>query len=156
MPSPSHTEQREREAFVSAIERRAMPRFQRFRAWMGRGKPRGLEKPTRQEILLLTVPILLLPLVIPVCMFLFLIDTEVFASMPMWKRVVLLPLLSVSMPFLLITVLHNDVARPMIERVRMRRKALRDAGTALHEFTDTIPGIRFEMGDEAIPEKSGA
>lgn len=143
MQSLSRIEQEEHRAFVSAIERRSMPLVEQFRAWLSEPQPKGLEKPTRRELLLLTVPVLLLPLVVVGLGFLFLTAKD-FEDIRIGKRILLLPVALVLFPCAMFVVLYGHVLRPMFQRMRLRREALREAERALHELVRTIPGIRFK------------
>ncbi len=142
MPSLSRIEQQEHEAFVSAIERRSLPPLEQFRVWMMSYQPKDLDKPSRHELLLLTVSVLLLPLVVAVLVVLFLTDKEHFTDMSIGKRILLLPASLVLLPCAVLVVLYSNVMRPMFKRMQRRREALSEAGRALHELTRTIPRIR--------------
>jgi len=141
MPSLSRIEQQEQEAFVSAIERRALPLSEQFRARLSGPQPKGLEKPTRRELVLLTVPVLLLPLTTVLLVFHFFMGEE-FEDISIGKRILMLPAALVLYPCAMLVVLYGHVMRPMVKRIRVRREALREAERALHELTRTIPGIR--------------
>jgi ABC-type Fe3+ transport system permease subunit len=110
---------------------------------MSGSQPKGLEKPTRRELLLLTVPVLLLPLVVVGLGYLFLTAKD-FEDIPIGKRILLLPVALVLFPCALFVVLYGHVLRPMFQRIRRRREALIEAGRALDELVRTIPGIRLK------------
>lgn len=143
MQSLSRIEQQEHEAFVSAVERRSLPLFDQFRAYMLRSQPKELEKLTRRELLLLTVPVLLLPLVM-VCLAVLFFTAKDFEDISIGKRILLLPVALALFPCAMFFVLYGHVLLPMFQRIRLRREALIEAGRALDELVRTIPGIRFK------------
>jgi len=109
------------------------PPLGKFRQWANRSNPNELDKPTRQEVILITAAFVFAPIVIAYASVWILFDPS-FREMPFRKRA----LETLYMPFLLppayFYVVVADFLLPMCRRIRARARALREADRAVKEL----------------------
>ncbi len=108
-----------------------------FRPWLRNEKPSAFDLPTRQELVLLGVAILLAPLVIIFAIRIFVQDD--FAELRASQRILFILALPFLLPAAYCYVVVHDMMRPLAMRILLRRRLLREAKRAVRELLASLP-----------------
>ena len=105
----------------------------RLYRWLAQHQPGPFDGPTPQEWAILGGGVLLAPLILPV-LIVALPFTSALRDLSWWRRIGMVLVAPVLLPAAYVHVLANEVARPMFQRWRTRRRLLKEAGEAVEEL----------------------
>ncbi len=105
----------------------------RLYRWLAQHQPGPFDGPTPQEWAILGGGVLLAHLLLPV-LIIALPFTSALHDLSWWRRIGLVLVSPVLLPAAYVHVLANEVARPMFQRWRTRRRLLKEAEGAVEEL----------------------